>query len=349
MRIEWQSMQTWAIELFTAAGLHEEAAINVVANLEYAERRGFSSHGYIRLPTYVSRIRAGGINRSPSIRVLRDLPALVVVDADAAIGAYSAMKCVDIAIEKAEKSGVGFVVARNANHFGAAGQYTDAMASRGFLGIALCNTDKLMCAPFGGRPVLGSNPLSIAVPSTDGVGPQLDMATTEASYGKILVARDQARQIPSGWAVNSDGAPTCEAQEALDGALLPAGGPKGFGLAFMIDCILALSGAETSDNVGPLYGNPGAPQRLGHAFIAFAVDAAQSQAEYAHRIQSLCSSVHESATRKSSRAPMVPGEPERAVLDSAEVWEASESTLRNIQDLSRDMGVPVPIELAPLD
>lgn len=328
-----------------SSGLDEASAVRVTDNLLYAERRGFTSHGLMRLPTYVGRIQAGGINSSPRIAAVSDHAGLAIVDADGAAGAVSAALCVDIAMDKAQAGGVGMVLARNANHFGAAGYYTDYMASAGFLGVAICNTDAVMCAPEGGRSVLGTNPISIAAPVESGVGPQLDMATTEASYGKILVARDNGDRIPLGWAVDPQGAPTTDPNDALRGALLPSGGPKGFGLAFMVDCIVAISGAETSNQVSALYGDPSAPQRLGHAFLAIAVDHVQTRSEYSARITSLSSAVHASEAPSSIRPPMVPGEPERLRLSDTG-WSPNETTLRHFTDLSLEMAVDVPDEVS---
>jgi LDH2 family malate/lactate/ureidoglycolate dehydrogenase len=300
----------------------------------------------MRLPTYVTRIQAGGINRSPRIEVVSDQSALAVVDADAAIGAFSAVQCTDMAIRKARAGGVGMVLARNANHFGATGYYTDRMTAAGFAGLAVCNTDAVMCAPFGGRAVLGTNPISIAVPSLDGTRPQLDMATTEASYGKILVARDHATAIPSGWGVDANGAATTDPREVLAGALLPSGGPKGFGLAFMVDCLVALGGADTSNQVSALYGDPSAAQRLGHAFIAIAVDAVQTASEYAARITGLTAAVHDSATGGSVRPPLVPGEPELMRLKEMTAWAADDATLRQFGELSEELSVAIPDEVS---
>jgi len=190
-RLDWATLRSWTSRLLVAAGLEVAPAEVTVDNLEYAERRGFVSHGFLRLPTYVERLRAGGINGRPNLGIVNDRTALAVVDADASIGAHSAVICTDLAIEKASMSGVGVVIARNANHFGAAGYYTDRMASSGFLGIAVCNTDAVMCAPFGGRAVLGTNPISIGVPEFGSVGPHLDMATSQAAHGKLIAARDR--------------------------------------------------------------------------------------------------------------------------------------------------------------
>lgn len=342
--IPWTTMARWSQDLLAATGLDPVATARVVDNFVYAERRGLTSHGFIRLPTYVSRIQGGGINRHARITAISDEPALAIVDADAAIGAHSAVTCVDMVIEKAHSSGIAMVMARCANHFGAAGYYTDRMAAAGFLGIAVCNTDAVMCAPFGGRAVSGTNPISIGVPLLAGLGPHLDMATSEASHGKILVARDKGTQIPLGWAVDAEGAPTTDPAAALTGALLPSGGPKGFGLAFMIDCLVAVAGAETSPRVSALYGDASAPQGLGHAFIAVAVDRAQTKADYAARIADLTTAVHDSALPNSPRTPLVPGERSRQRLGDDADWTPEDTTLRQLQDLSRELSVAIPAQ-----
>ena len=342
MTLDVTTMAAWSNELLSASGLSADASKAVVDTLVYAEQRGFASHGFMRLGIYVSRIQAGGINRDAAVSVLSDEPGLAIVDADAAAGAFSALTCVELALRKARESGAAVVIAHNANHFGAAGFYTDMMASAGFLGIAVCNTDPWMCAPFGGRPVLGTNPISMGVPVAGVVGPQLDMATSEGNYGKIAAARDRGERIPLGWAVDLDGNPTEDPAEGIAGALLPSGGPKGFGLAFMVDCLLAVSGARTSDHAGPLYGDPADPQELGHAFIAIRVDPVQSASEYSARIASLSTAVHESALPGSNRAPLTPGEPERQRLALAHDWVVDETTLRSLTHLSHDLGVPVP-------
>lgn len=336
------------VGLLVSAGLDSAAAEITLDNLEYAERRGFASHGLLRLPTYVDRIRAGGINVRPRHAILSDQPATAIIDADAAIGAYSALLCTDVAITKAREAGLGVVIARNANHFGAAGFYTDRMAAAGLLGIAACNTDAVMCAPFGGRAVLGTNPISIAVPVEEGIGPQLDMATSEVAHGKVIAARDRGERIPAGWAVDANGVSTSDPSEGLAGALLPSGGPKGFGLAFMIDCLVAIGGARTSNQVSALYGDPGARQQLGHVFMAMAVDHTQTRAEYSSRIMDLTAAVHDSRTPGSTHPPMVPGEPERQRLAASSAWAADATTLRQFTALSKELDVTLPDVVAAL-
>ncbi|MEI7779256.1 MAG: Ldh family oxidoreductase [Actinomycetes bacterium] len=340
MNIAWATMSDWTASIFEAVGLDRQQASQVAANLEYAERRGFASHGYMRLGVYVERIKAGGIRCRPEIKVVTDFGAMAVVDSDSAAGAVSAIFCTDLAISKAAQHGVGVVIASSANHFGAAGYYTDRMTAAGLAGVVSCNTDAVMCAPFGGRPVLGTNPLSIAVPVSERCGPQLDMATTEASYGKILLARDRNETLPIGWAVDEVGNATSDPAAALKGALLPAGGPKGFGLAFMLDCLIAIGGAATSDHVGALYGDPTKPQELGHLFLAMRVDAVSSAEVYSNAVGDLVKAVRASGT-PSGRTPMAPGEPELARLAAAD-WQADLATIQMYRSISLDSAVAVP-------
>lgn len=302
-------LRGWAKEILAIAGLQDADCAPVVENLAFAESRGVASHGFIRLETYVERIEAGGINGLSTPLIVDDLGSLVIMSADNGAGAATAMAAAKIAVARARTAGIGCVIARDANHFGSAAFFTDWMADQGFLGIAACNTDAVMAAPFGGKPVLGTNPLAIALPVAASVRPQLDMATTEASLGKLLVASQQGKDIPLGWAVDSNGTPTTSAAQGMVGALLPSGGPKGFGLAFMIDALLALGGARTSPSVDKLYGDPSMPQGLGHIFFALRVPDSVGAANYADAIQQLTEAVHGSSVT-GAIAPMFPGEPE---------------------------------------
>ena len=338
------AMRAWGREILAATGLESSAVESTLRSLQYAEERGLSSHGYLRLPTYVSRLRAGGIAKIAELQVVSNLPALSIVDADAGIGAYSGEFCADLAVRKATEQGLGLVVARNANHFGAAGYFVDRIATSGFLGVAVCNTDSVMCAPFGGRPILGSNPISIGVPAEVGARPILDMATTEVSQGKIILARDRNEKIPLGWAVDCEGLQTTDPTDGLAGALLPSGGTKGFGLALMVDCLVAISGAQVSNLVSPLYGDPSEPQRLGHAFLAIAIDPVLSRDDYMAKVSNLVDAVHQSGLASATRPPMVPGEPELARMASHTEWTADSTTVKQFREISAEYSIEIPRE-----
>ncbi len=341
--IELTAMEAWSVAVLTATGLRQSDADWVAKNLVFAESRGVTTHGFLRLPVYIDRIRAGGINRAPNVSIVDDLGALVIVDADHAPGAASGVYAADLAAERAREFGIGCAIARNANHYGASGFFTSRIADAGLLGIAICNTESVMCAPFGGKPVLGTNPLAVAVPLPSDERPQLDMATTTASQGKLIMADQAGEAIPVGWAVDAAGRPTRSAAAGLAGALLPSGGPKGFGIAFAIDAILAVSGACMSPQVSALRGNPAHPQRLGQAFIAIRVDVVDTLDAYRERIHYLVDTIHSSGVEHQSAPPLAPGEPELArSLQLHGHMAVGDKLATQLAQLADAAGVPLP-------
>jgi LDH2 family malate/lactate/ureidoglycolate dehydrogenase len=338
-----ESLQAWAEEVLVQVGLREPDAAAVAATLGFAEARGVSSHGFLRLVTYVSRIQAGGINADARVAVIADHGALVIIDGDAGPGAVVGIQATDLAIERARQYGVSYVGARNTNHFGAAGFYTNRIADAGLLGVAVCNTESVMCAPFGGRPVLGTNPLALAVPLPAERRPQLDMATTTTSQGKLMLAARDHQPIPLGWAVDGAGVPTVSPTDALAGALLPSGGPKGFGLAFAVDALVAIAGANVSPSVAALNGDPAVPQGLGHAFLAIRVDGAEPISAYRERLDGLVDAIHASGNDPGSPSPLAPGEPElRRVHEGAGRIEPADGLLVALSALADELGLPRP-------
>lgn len=343
MLVDAASLVVWAAKVLECLGLASDDAEVVAENLAFSDLRGVSSHGFIRLETYANRIQAGGINPRPGMTTVRDEGALVVLDADDGPGAATAAVATDLAMERAAKFGIGAVITRRSNHFGAAAFFTSRMADRGFVGLAACNTDKVMCGPFGGKAVLGTNPIAVAVPVDHDVRPQLDMATSEASYGKLLVAARDGISIPEGWAVDAEGKPTRSPKDGIAGALLPSGGPKGFGLAFVVDALVALAGAATSPDVGELYGNPAAAQRLGHVFIAISTGSDHDAETYRDSIDRLVENVHGSALAESP--VMFPGEPElNRQRDSRGLIEVAGPLAQSLDIVAGLAGIP-PLEL----
>ena len=344
------SIRHWTSEVLLATGLAPDDARIVADSLVFADLRGVTTHGVLRLPTYVARIRAGGIDPAGRTRVVADLGALVVVDSANGPGAATAMRATSIVIERAREHGIGCVIARNANHFGASAYFTNQIADAGMLGIAACNTEPVMCAPFGGAPVLGTNPIALAVPLPRTNRPQLDMATTTTSQGRLIIAARDGEDIPLGWAVDRRGRPTTLPQEGLEGALLPMGGPKGFGLAFAVDALLALAGANVSTGVAALHGDDSAPQRLGHLLIAIRADAAGTLEDYQGSIRGLAVAVHASGTGLDVPAPLVPGEPEvNRERDSGGLIDVSSHVRDDLAELARSSGVRLPTELTSTD
>jgi LDH2 family malate/lactate/ureidoglycolate dehydrogenase len=187
---------------------------------------------------------------------------------------------------------------RNSNHNGTAAYWTMKIAREGMVGICSMNTSPVMAAHGSKRPTLGTNPLSIAVPSSSGRPIVLDMATSNQARGKIILAAKNNDPIPEGWAITSDGLPTTDAHEALKGSVLPLGGPKGSGLAIMLDILTGvLTGAEFGARMPRMYDDP-QPQRVGHMFSAISIEAFMPMTEFLSRMDQ-----KEQETREGPAAP----------------------------------------------
>jgi LDH2 family malate/lactate/ureidoglycolate dehydrogenase len=297
--------------IFASAGLPAPAAERVATGLVDADLEGLPSHGVMLLDMYVERIRRGSVTRETSAAIVSDRNTAIVLDAGHALGHLTGEQAMALAVERAKQMGVGIVAVRHGFHFGAAGRYAQRAAEAGCIGIAMCNTRPLMPAPGGAERVVGNNPLAIAVPSSGPVPIVLDMATSEAAMGKIRMAEKAGRAIPGNWAVKAGGTPTTNAAEAIAGMLLPSGGPKGFGLAFMIDLLCGLlSGGAIGDAVQPLYGDFATPYDCSHLFIA--IDVAHFCEPDVFRAQAAAAAERIRASRRApgTDALFTPGEPE---------------------------------------
>lgn len=308
MHIHPERLIHWSAQVLQACGVPPADARLTAAALVEADLQGVASHGCMLLPMYVERLRAGSVNTAPALHIVEDRPALVVLDGDHGLGQVSSARAVDIAVERARQHGTAIVAVRHGFHFGAAAYWSSRIATAGLVGAAMSNTRPLMPAPGGAERVVGNNPLSFAFPAAPGQPVVVDMATSNSAMGKIRNADRQGQPIPAGWATDKQGNSTTSAAEAITGMLLPAAGPKGFGLAVMVDLLCGgVSGGALGGEVQPLYGASERPYDCSHWFLA--IDAGSSLAPradaFAERI------------RGSARAPGVdtvyaPGDLERA-------------------------------------
>ena len=193
-RLDPESLTSFCRRVLVAVGLSEEVAATVAGSLVAADLRGVSTHGVMRLPIYVERMRRGLIATRPSIRVRRTGPATATLDGGNGPGQVVAMRAMREAVALAEAAGVGLVSVHASNHFGAAGWFALHAAGRGMIGLALTHAEADVI-PFGGRrSALGTNPLAVAVPRADGPPIVLDMATSAVAMGRVLLARKRGAQ-----------------------------------------------------------------------------------------------------------------------------------------------------------
>jgi LDH2 family malate/lactate/ureidoglycolate dehydrogenase len=233
-----EALKRFARDTFIHAGLQAPHAEIVADALVWANLRGVDSHGVMRIPRYVELIAAGDLNPNPAMTVRTETAAVVLLDADRAAGPVAMTSAMTSAVRKAHAAGVGLALVRGTTHTAALGYYTVAAAREGMAAIALAASGPNM-AYHGARAAgVSTSPISIAVPGGSHEPVVLDMATGVVALGKLMQARRTGQPIPAGWALDRTGNPTTDPQAAQ--IPLPLGGPKGSGLALLIECITSL-------------------------------------------------------------------------------------------------------------
>src|ERR1700681_3101570 len=222
-------------DVFRAQGLPAGDAARIAELMTEADLTGADAHGIFRLPHYIRRLAAGGVNPTPSITVNQTAPATALVDGDNGMGHLVMSRAAETAIALARDTGVSWVGATRSNHASTAGIYAEMPVHHGMIGLygAVANANHM--AVWGGAELLlGTNPLGIGVPS--GAGPLvLDMATTVVAYGTVKTYAMQGLSLPEGWFVDArTGEPLTDPKRSGEGVLLPIGEYKGAGLAIML-------------------------------------------------------------------------------------------------------------------
>ena len=255
-------------EILMKLGVPVEQATVIAANLIAADLEDVTSHGVVRLPIYVERLRAGVVNPRPNVRIVSETATTAVVDGDNGMGQWVGIRAMQTAIDKGLQGGCAFVSVRNSNHFGAAAYYSRMAVAHDMIGFSFTIGGINHMTPWGGaEAILGNNPLSIALPAGEERPVVLDMACSVAARGKIIVAAKDGTPIPDDWAIGPDGQATTDPVEALKGFVLPVGGPKGYALTLMIGLLSTmLSGAAFGSEVTNMYEDLERPQNVGHLF-----------------------------------------------------------------------------------
>src|SRR5580698_8137845 len=219
----------------TAAGLSSTDAETIAGLMVEADLRGSDTHGVIRLPLYVRRIRAGGVNPKPNIRVVNDRPSAALIDGDNAMGHLVMRRATHLAMEKAKATGVGWVGARMSNHAGPAALYVTMPLKHDMIGLYFAvGSNNHLPAWGSSESLLGTNPMAVAVPALDEPPIVLDMSPTVAAYGKVRLKASRGEEMPVGWMIGKDGQPLTDPKRMDEGHLLPIGGYKGSGLSLII-------------------------------------------------------------------------------------------------------------------
>lgn len=271
--VSHEALTEFCKAVFQSAGVPVSVASIVAESLVYADLRGVESHGVIRTDIYLRRIIEGMIDPHAQARLERDEACTALMDGGNNFGAYVGVAALDMAIERARRHGVCAIGVKRSNHFGTGAFYAQRAIESGLALIVMSNASQTMPPTGGVRPFLGTNPLTCGFPTGRAAPFILDMATSLVARGKIIMASKRGESIPAGWAVDKNGNSTTDAHSALEGAVLPLGGPKGFGLAMVIDILSGvLTGAGYGPSVSNMYENWSQAQDVGHFFIALDIE-----------------------------------------------------------------------------
>src|SRR5437762_9539026 len=228
-------LEAFVARALTALGLPASDAEQMARLMILADLRGADGHGIFRLPQYVRRIRAGGLNVRPNICVVQETEAMALVDDDDGMGHLVMRFAVQIAMGKAKHAGVSWVGVRQSNHAGPAALYAMMPLERDMIGIYIAVGSANHLPPWGGiELLLSTNPIAFAIPALEEPPIVLDMATTVAAYGKVKTKAQRGETMPVGWMMDRQGQPLTDPRRANEGFLLPIGEYKGYGLALII-------------------------------------------------------------------------------------------------------------------
>jgi L-2-hydroxycarboxylate dehydrogenase (NAD+) len=348
-------LQNFAIEVFKHFSVPEVDAVRASEVLILSDLRGIDSHGVARLHSYFDMLSLGRINPKPNVKIVRERKSVCTVDGDNGLGLVVGPKANEIAMDKADQFGSGWVSVCNTNHYGIASYYSLEALKRDMLGWSMTNSTKLVAPLWGAERMLGTNPISIAFPGKKNKPIVVDLATSAAAYGKIEIAKRKETTIPRGWIINKDGDMTTQPTDMIEGgALLPLGserelgGHKGYCLSAMVDILTSvLSGANWGPFAPPFALRQEIPSRsvgkgIGHFFGAMQIDGFMDVEEFKQRIDEWIDVFRNTKPVKGQKAVLIPGDPEHEeeVIRRKEGIPLLQPVIDDLMDISRKTGIP---------
>jgi L-2-hydroxycarboxylate dehydrogenase (NAD+) len=355
--ITLKALHSFAEQIFLKMGCPEAEAAKATEVLVSADLRGIDSHGVARLSGYVRLWDAKRINCKPKISIVHESPSTAVVDGDSGLGLVVAPRAMEIAIQKANTCGTGWVAVKNSNHFGIAGSHAMMALKHDMIGMAMTNASPLVAPTFSIERLLGTNPICVAIPAGQQPPFVADFATTTAANGKLEILQRKNQQAPVGWIQDKNGNPSTNPDELKNsGALIPLGSDrehgshKGFCLGAWVDIFSAvLSGANYGPWVPPFVSFLSQPtdpvgDGIGHFFGAMRIDAFRPAADFKDHMDNWISRFRSAKTIEGIEKVIIPGDPEREaeVERRANGIPLNEKVAEDLKLLGERMGVVFP-------
>jgi len=307
IRVPVDALENFTLRAFMAMGVSEEEARYCTRGLMHSEMRCLpgQGQGVRRLPVYNERISKGYIQPGAQFEIVKESPALALIDGHNGLGSVVAQKSMEIAVQKAKVCGVGTVVVRGSTHFGSSAVPALRAVEQDCIGVAMTNAGPEM-APWGAASgVVGTNPWGLAAPTGGSFPVVLDIALTTAGKGMMQWYQREGRKMPLDWALTPDGEETDDPAAAMTGALLGIGQYKGYGLAMLTD---VMTGVLAGGGFGLVpYSNP-AKQDVSHLMIALDIAWFMPLEEFKSRMDSFINDIKSAKLRPGFEEILVPGE-----------------------------------------
>jgi LDH2 family malate/lactate/ureidoglycolate dehydrogenase len=304
-----EELKRFSIEIFEKAGLSHRDAHFFSDTLVQANLEGLDSHGISKLPIYYKRLSEGRINANPDIKISRTAPGIILVDGDNGPGPIVSKYALSAVMEIVSEIGIVAVGVKKSNHFGTASTYCKIACKQNLISI-VCTNAPPGIAPWGSRkPYFGTNPIAFGFPNGLKDPIIIDMSSSVIARGKIRLAARTGEKIQEGWAMNKDGKITTDANEALEGSILPMGGPKGSALALAIEILSGLlTGASFGENVQHLYNDGHGEANVGHFFVLLDIKRYMNLGIYEHLLNGMISDIKNLPKGADFQEILIPGE-----------------------------------------
>jgi len=350
----YQSLYDFTYTVFKQIGCNDASATTATKVLLAADVRGIDSHGVARLTGYVRLWEAGRINSNPNINIKHETPSTAVVDGDAGLGLVVAPYAMQVAIDKAEKVGTGWVSVCNSNHFGIAGYHAMMALEKDMIGMSMTNASALVAPTFSIERMLGTNPIAVAIPTGKEPPFVADFATTTAANGKLEILQRKNADAPPGWVQDKDGNASVDANALkTGGALLPLGSDrehgshKGYALGSIVDIFSAvLSGASYGPWAPPFPAYVPMPENmpgkgLGHFFGAMRIDAFRPAVEFKQQMDNWIGRFRNAKPASGYDKVLIPGDPEREMeaIRMQEGIPVVESVVKELNEVAVKFGL----------
>lgn len=341
-----ERLQKFIVDAFYSLGVPTENAVTAAALMVEADILGYGTHGVFRLRQYLARLRDGGCNPNAQPAIIRETAATALIDGDNGLGHLAMRRACELAMDKAQTAGIGWVGIRRGNHAGPLALYVRPQAQADMIGMAAAVGSANHVPPYGGTDLLlGTNPIAISSPTGTDDPFVLDMATTVAAMGKIKVLAQNGENMPEGWMVGKDGKPLTDPALKSEGFMLPIGGPKGFGLSVAVGILAgALNDAAFGSDVVDFTKDTTSETNTGQFVMALDVSAFSLKEQFVGKAEKTFDEMRASTPLPGYAKVRLPGEGKSRMADEARISgvKLSNALMQDLHTLAEEYGLETP-------